>query len=58
MNEPGLDAGIDPDMALIPLPSSIGRGLIPQPSNHEPSTLPLVHSFHYQKQLVIGVCGS
>ena len=35
LNEPGLDAGIDPGMALTPLPSSIGRGSIPRPSNRE-----------------------
>jgi len=29
MNEPGLGAGINPGMALTPLPSSIGLGLIP-----------------------------
>jgi hypothetical protein len=30
-------------MALTPLSSSIGRGLNPQPSDCEPSTLPLGH---------------
>jgi len=48
MNEPGLGAGIDPGMALTPLPSSIGRGSIPRPSNCEPSTIPLDHSFRCQ----------
>ncbi len=49
LNEPGLGAGIDPGMALTPLPSSIGWGSIPQPSNCEPSTLPLAldHSFRF-----------
>jgi len=47
MNEPGLGAGIDPGIALTPLPSSIGRGSISRPSNHEPSTLLLDHSFRY-----------
>jgi len=32
-------------MALTPLPSSIGWGLNPQPSDREPSALPLDHSF-------------
>jgi len=45
LNEPGLGAGFDPGMALTPLPSSIGWGSIPRPSNCEPSTLPLDHSF-------------
>jgi len=44
-NEPELGAGINPGMALTPLPSSIGRGLNPRPSNREPSALPLDHSF-------------
>jgi hypothetical protein len=50
MNEPG----IDPGMALTPLPSSIGRGSIPRPSNREPSTLPPDHSFHYYFVLFYG----
>jgi len=44
-NEPELGVGIDPGMALTPLPSSIGRGLNPQPSDREPSALLLDHSF-------------
>jgi len=44
-NEPELGVGIDPGMSLTPLPSSIGRGLNPQPSDREPSALPLDHSF-------------
>jgi len=40
-NESDLGAEIDPIMALTPLPSSIGRGSNPQPSNHELSALPL-----------------
>ncbi len=44
-NEPELGAGINPGMALTPLPSSIGRGSNPQPSDREPSALPLDHSF-------------
>jgi hypothetical protein len=44
-NEPELGAEIDPCMALTPLPSSIGWGLNPQPSDREPSALPLDHSF-------------
>jgi len=47
-NEPELGVGIDPGMALTPLPSSIGRGLNPQPSNREPSALPLDHSIRSQ----------
>jgi len=38
-NEQELGVGIDPGMALTPLPSSIGRGSNPQPSDHEPSAL-------------------
>jgi hypothetical protein len=45
-NEPELGVGIDPGVALTPLPSSIGRGLNPRPSDHEPSALPLDHGFH------------
>ncbi len=44
-NEPGLGAGINPGMALTPFPSSIGWGSNPQPSDREPSALPLDHSF-------------
>ncbi len=44
-NEPELGVGIDPGMTLTPLPSSIGRGLNPRPSDREPSALPLDHSF-------------
>ncbi len=40
-NEPELGVGIDPGMALTPLPSSIGRGLNPEPSDREPSAPPL-----------------
>jgi len=36
-------------MALTPLPSSIGWGWNPQPSDHEPSSLPLDHSFRSEK---------
>jgi len=39
LTEPGLGSGIDPEMALTPFPSSIGRDLNPQPSNHESSVL-------------------
>ncbi len=46
-NEPELGVEIDPGMALTPLPSSIGRGSNPQPSDHEPSALPLDHSFRF-----------
>jgi hypothetical protein len=44
-NEPELGVGINPGMALTPLPSSIGQGLNPLPSDREPSALPLDHSF-------------
>jgi hypothetical protein len=44
-NEPELGVGIDPGMALTPLPSSIGRGLNPRPYDREPSALPLDHGF-------------
>jgi len=43
-NEPELGVGIDSGVALTPLPSSIGRGSNPQPSDCEPSALPLDHS--------------
>ncbi len=48
-NEPELGVEIDPGMALTPLPSSIGRGSNPQPSDCEPSALPLDHSFRFKK---------
>jgi len=38
---------IDPGMALTTLPSSIGWGSNPRPSDPEPSALPLDHSFCY-----------
>ncbi len=44
-NEPELGVGIDPGMALTTLPSSIGQGSNPQPSDCEVSALPLDHSF-------------
>jgi len=44
-NEPELGSEIDPGMALKSLLSSFGWGSNPQPSNHEPSALPLEHSF-------------
>ncbi len=34
-NEPELGVEIDPGMALTPLPSSIGRGSNPRPSDRE-----------------------
>jgi len=40
-----LGVGIDPGMALTLLPYSIGQGSNPQPSDREPSALPLDHSF-------------
>jgi len=40
-NEPELGAEIDLGMALTPLPFSIGQGSSPQPSDCEPSALPL-----------------
>jgi len=48
-NEPELGVGINPGMALTPLPSSIGQGSNPRPSDREPSALPLDHSFCYNK---------
>ncbi len=45
-NEHALGAEINPGMALTPLPSSIGQGSNPQPSDRELSALPLDHSFH------------
>jgi len=44
-NEPELGVGIDPVMALTPLPPSIGQGSNPRPSDCELSALPLDHSF-------------
>jgi len=44
-NVPELGVGIDPGMALTPLPFSIRQGLNPKPSDCEPSALPLDHSF-------------
>ncbi len=44
-NESELGAEINPGMALTPLPSSIGLGANPQPSDREPSALPLDYSF-------------
>jgi len=49
-NEPESGVGIDPGMALAPLPSSIGQGSNPQPSDHEPIALPLDHSFRFALQ--------
>jgi hypothetical protein len=43
-NEPELGVGIDPGMALTPLPSGIRQGSNPQPSDCEPSALPLDNS--------------
>ncbi len=39
MNEPVLDAGIDPGMALTPFLSSFGWDSDPRPSNLESSLL-------------------
>jgi len=50
-NEPESGAGIDPEMALTPLPSSIGQGSNPQPSDCEPSALPLDHSIRLYRKL-------
>jgi len=47
-NEPEMGVGIDPGMALTTLPSSIGQGWNPRPSDHEPSALPLDHSFRFK----------
>jgi len=44
-----LGVGIDSGMALTPLPSSIGRGSNPRPSDREPSALPLDHSFCFKE---------
>ncbi len=54
-NEPELDVGIDPGMALTPLPSSIGRGSNSRPSDRKPSALLLDHSFCYSKMQDSGV---
>jgi len=44
-NEPELGAESYLEMALTPLPSSIGQGSNQQPFDREPSALPLDHSF-------------
>jgi len=44
-NERELGAGIDPGIALTPLPSRIEWGSNPLPSDREPSALPLDQSF-------------
>ena len=41
-----MGAGIKPSMFLTPLPSSIGWGSNPQPSDCEPSALQVDHSFY------------
>jgi len=46
--ETELGVEIDHGMALTPLPSSIGRGSNPRPSDREPSALPLHHSFCFE----------
>jgi len=50
-NEPELGVEINPGMALTPLLSSIGQGSNPQPSDREPSALPLENSFLLEKKL-------
>jgi len=55
-NEPELGVEIDPGMALTPLPSSIGWGSDPRPSDREPtqpSALPLDHSFRSKEVLLL-----
>jgi hypothetical protein len=54
-NEPELGVGIDPGMALTPLPSSIGQGSNPKPSHCEPSALPIDHSFCFMSNYVFHV---
>ncbi len=44
-NEPELGERINPNMALTPLPSSIGQELNPRPSDCDPSALLLDHDF-------------
>jgi hypothetical protein len=51
-NEQELGEGINSGMALMPLPSSIGWGLNPRPSDRELSALPLDHSFHLEAFLL------
>ena len=43
--ELGVEIGPGMRMALTPLPSSIGRGSNPRPSDREPSALPLDQGF-------------
>jgi len=61
-NEPELGVEIDPGMALTPLPSSIGQGSNPRPSDREPIALLLDHSFrfpsifvYYNRDIVVNV---
>ncbi len=49
-NEPELGVGIDPGMALTPLPSSIGHGLNPRPSDREPSAIRQDRSFRLNRR--------
>ncbi len=51
--EPELGVEIDPGMALTPLPSSIGWGLNLRSSDHEPSALPLDHSFCFALKMLV-----
>ncbi len=46
-NEPAaeLGVGIDPGMALTPVPFSIGQGSNPRPTDRELSALPLTTAF-------------
>jgi len=55
-NEPELGVGIDSGMALTPLPSSIGPGLNPHPSDREPSALPLDHGFRLESNFLSDPC--
>ncbi len=55
-NEPELGVGIDPGMTLTPVPSSIGQGSNPRPSDREPSALQQDHSFRYSFGIVTVTC--
>ncbi len=56
-NEPEFGVGIDPGMALTPLPSSIGQGSNPRPSDCERSALPLDHSFCWYVSSILQLIG-
>jgi len=53
--ELGVEIGPGMRMALTPLPSSIGRGSNPRPSDREPIALPLDHSFRLVERFQVAI---